>query len=151
MEISMTAVDEWVAGEFHDNRIHGFQLVSDDLRSEILFDIDHILQWPDCVDGSEEIFEVAKATLRFNTVTDTNISIRTGCGKYATTPGEIFIERIERTSVTTPIRVAEYYLWKIRTNHDGVVIEFGAAGFSLEISEIKLKVPRQHLTQRERS
>jgi hypothetical protein len=116
-----------------------------------LFDIDHIVQWPDCVAGSESIFEVARATLRFNTVTDMNVSIRSGCGKYAATPGEIFIERIERTPVNTPIRVAEYYLWKIHTNHGGVVIEFGAADFSLDISDTKLRVPRQYLTQSERS
>lgn len=147
----MNATDEWISGEFHDNRIHGLQLISDDFRSELLFDIDHIIQWPDCAVGGEATFEVARATLRFHTVTDTHISIHTGGGTYATTPGEIFIDRIERTPVETPIRAPEYYLWKIHTNHDGVVIEFGAADFSLEISDRKLRVPRQHLTQSERS
>jgi hypothetical protein len=151
LETRMNAVAERTFEDFHDNRIHGFRFISDELRSEIEFDIDHIIKWPDCLSTGEEIFEVAKAILRFNIVTDINISIKTGNGKYSSTPGDVFIERIERFTVVSPIRLPEYYLWIFRTNHEGVVVEFGAAGFSLEISDTRLKVPRQYLTYSERS
>lgn len=148
----MNDLGERVFDDFHDNRIHGFRLISEDFRSEIEFDIDHIILWPDFyAGGSEAIFEVAKAALCFHIVTDINISLRSGNGQYAATAGEIVIDRIERVPVRTPIIVTEYYLWKIHTNHDGVVIEFGAKNFSLEVSEKRLKVPRQHLTDSERS
>ncbi|TDR37385.1 hypothetical protein DFR29_12547 [Tahibacter aquaticus] len=147
----MNTTDKRIFDDFHDNRIHGFRLIDDDFRSELEFDIDHITQWPTCVDESEAIFEVARATLRFHHVTDTHIALRGGTGNYGSTMGQIFILSIERTPVETPLRVAEYYLWKIITNdRESVVIEFGAADFSLEISDTKFKVPRQDLTYSER-
>lgn len=122
---------------WHDNLIYGLRFdppdpVREDWQSDLVFDIDHIVEWIRGTDGRFS-FRVAPATLVFHDVTDLSIAIDYGGGDYPQTLNELSIASIARE----PIRHAgaavdlPYYRWTIALNltTDGE-IAFGASGYT---------------------
>ena len=130
--------DDFDRLSWHDNAVYGFHLaVGDpersDWRSDLVFDIDFILEWSNGVEGRYR-FRIAPATLTFHHATDLDLSIDWGHGsarQIALSP--ICIARIDRSPVAEQ-RVCldrPYFRWWIDTNWpDGGSIAFGASGFT---------------------
>ena len=122
---------------WHDNIIYGLRLVTgdvsqDDWRSDLVLDIDHIVEWVCDPDGSMR-FQVAPATLAFHEVTDLGIAIDFGDSGHRTGLNELSIDMITREPVPDeegyPPR--SYFSWRIALNvPQGGKITFGASGFT---------------------
>jgi hypothetical protein len=91
------------ATSFHDNLIYAFHVRAPDSgngdwASELVLDIDHIVEWVCGADGGMKL-RVAPATLTFHEVTDLSIRVDYGRGEYATALNEMSIAAIERGPV----------------------------------------------------
>lgn len=120
---------------FHDDSIYGLRLVSaeperDDWRSELVLDIDHILEWQKQDDGRFR-FVVVQADLCFENVSDLKVSF--ACPGFSLNPLPILaIERSDKLS-KNPNSALEDYEWTIRLadRADGR-LTFRASGFRLD-------------------
>jgi hypothetical protein len=122
---------------WHDNIVHGMHVAlgdheAGDWRSDLVFDIDHIVNWS-CAAEARPIFEVAPATLTFHDAGDLRLSI--DCGN---TGGQVAlhawsIDCITRERVTDQKVCLDrpYFRWRIELNWPkGGAIEFAASGFT---------------------
>ncbi len=125
---------------WHDNHIYGIHLslgdaARDDWRSDLVFDIDHIVEWLCGVDKRVQ-FRVAPATLAFHHVTDLDIDIDWGDSGYQTAIHEASIDGVTRDQVSDQKICLDRpcYRWRIETNWpNGGVIAFGASGFTQKL------------------
>lgn len=77
--VSMEIDSSYDSFAYHDNLVHGIRFIVEGFRSEVVFDIDHIVSWPlDCDPGGESVFKVAKCDLCFTDVTDFESNYRLG-------------------------------------------------------------------------
>jgi hypothetical protein len=83
---------------WHDNAIHGFYILEGEVYSELLFDIDYIVEWLP-VDKTFH-FRVAPAYLRFQEVFDLVISVNYKAASAAVQP--MTIHEIHRKIITRP-------------------------------------------------
>ncbi len=138
---------------FHDNFIHGVSFVVENFQSELRFDIDHILDWPNCADknnnGSD--FTLSKGLLRFCDVTDLLINIEWGRSGYTTAVSGMSIDHIEREEVSTTLRFPSYYKWDIVLTDGRSLISFGASSMFLDLMGSPILVDRQFLMEAERA
>ena len=154
MSLSTQGNDE---SSFHDNLIYGFHLRAPDpdngdWKSELLFDIDYIVEWVCGADGSAR-FRVAPATLTFNDVTDLSIRV-----DYHRTEGpmalnEMSIHVIERNPVVRkgPASNVPYWRWRIVLNlPQGGEIVFGASHFTLRERAAAILCDEQRLSPKDR-
>ena len=131
----------WTEAEFaslswHDNHIHGIALrvgdpLAGDWTSDLVLDIDHVLDWVREDGGTR--FRVAPATLTFHGVTDRYIHIDDGSSGFRVSHGVPSIHRIEREPVADQKVFLDrpYYRWRIELNAPpGGEITFGAVGFT---------------------
>jgi hypothetical protein len=122
---------------WHDNLIYGLRFDPpdpdrEDWRSDLIFDIDYIVEWICGTDGGVT-FRIAPATLVFHDVTDLSIAVDYGGGGYPQTLNELSIasitrEPIRREGAAGPL---PYYRWTMALNlpTDGE-IAFGASGYT---------------------
>src|SRR5262249_57451905 len=80
------STEDFDATSWHDNAIHGLRFETGDpdrgdWRSELVLDIDHIVEWVCGIDANV-LFRVAPATLTFRDVTDCRVAIVQGDGGY---------------------------------------------------------------------
>lgn len=138
--------------QFHDNAIHGISFVTEDFRSDLCLDIDHIIQWPTCaaVENKDPVFTISKAVLTFHDVTDLVINIDWGASGYTTSVSGFYIVSIEKEKIDTPLRFLEYYKWQVITNQLRSKLTFGASGMSLNLVGAPISVNRQYLKEIER-
>ena len=140
---------------WHDNLIHGLQLRAPDpdrgdWRSELVLDIDHIVEWV-CADDKSVQFRVAPATLVFHHVTDLKIAFDMG-GDHVMTLNELSIDRITREPA--PRREGAphpNFVWRVALNDpQGGEITFGATKFTqtLRAEPVLLDQPRLHGSER---
>lgn len=125
---------------WHDNLIYGLHLATPDpdaglWRSDLVLDIDHIVEWVCGTDGSVQ-FRVAPATLTFHDATDLKMSFDFGGGEYRHTLNELSISDIT-TEPAPPLGVdgsGEFFQWRIELNSpQGGEIVFGASGYTLTL------------------
>ena len=88
---------------WHDNIVYGLQFdVGDasqgDWRHDLIFDIDHIVEWVCGVDGGAQ-FRVAPATLTFHEVTDLRIAVDFGASDCRMAINEMSIDSVARDPV----------------------------------------------------
>ena len=122
---------------WHDNALYGLRFdVGDSCRgdwhSDLVLDIDHIIEWVCDADGQCR-FRVAPATLTFHDVTDLKLAVDWGDSGCRTVLHEVSIGRITRERVEDQkIRLDRpYYRWRIELNWpQGGEIGFGASGFT---------------------
>ena len=132
-----TAESDFERLSWHDNIVYGLRLdVGDSFRGDwhrdLVFDIDHIVEWVCGVDGGVR-FLVAPATLTFHDATDLGIAVDFGDSGGRTVLNELSIAGITRVAVPNQEGYPErsYYRWRIELNlPQGGEITFGASGFT---------------------
>ncbi len=125
------------ASSWHDNSLYGIRLlVGDpergDWRSDLVLDIDHIVEWV-CGADQRPRFRVAPATLTFHHVTDLQVAVDCGdtggrVALHALSIDQVVREPIEDQKVCFD---RPYYRWRIELNWPkGGMIVFAASGFT---------------------
>jgi hypothetical protein len=125
----------------HDDSVYGLALrlgdpAANDWRSDLVLDIDHIVDWVPGEAGTR--FRVAPATLVFHGVSDLRIDIDWGMHGWQVAPAPPAIDRIERERVAVEKQRVfldrPYYLWRIAFAFpEGASIRFGAVDFTLTL------------------
>ncbi len=120
---------------FHDDSIYGFRLISpepdrDDWRSELILDIDHILEWIKGDDGHFR-FLLVQANLCFENVSDLRVSF--SFPEFSLNP--LPIDRIDRNLGPVKMRGDKYqeFSWTIHLNdRAGGSLTFRSTAYRLE-------------------
>ena len=136
---SRTSPSEFAPLLWHDNPIHGLRLELGepelgDWRSDLVFDIDHIMAWARDATGRSPPFQVAPATLTFHHAGDLRIGVDCGDTGGQVALHELSIDRITREQVQDQKVCLDrpYHCWRIDLNWPkGGVIAFAASGFTL--------------------
>lgn len=131
---------EFETFSWHDNIIYGLRLdvgdaTRDDWRSDLVLDIDHIVEWVGGKQG-EMRFRVAPANLTFHDVTDLSIAVDFGDSGGQVMMNELSIASITRAPVTDQKICLDrtYYRWRMELNWpQGGEIAFGASGLTQEL------------------
>ena len=156
-----TPLRSWTEADFealswHDDTLWGVALCvgdpfENDWTSDLVLDIDHIVEWVPGADGIR--FRVAPATLRFHGVTDLGIAMRWPDSGFSCAPCLPTIRSIERAPVPEQ-RVhldRTYYSWRIVLNETpGSEIHFGAVAFTQTLRRDPLLLPEQQLPRSQR-
>jgi hypothetical protein len=137
---------------WHDDTVYGLRLeVGDvargDWRSELVLDLDHIVEWVCRPEGGAR-FRVAPATLVFHDVTDLQIALDWGDSGHRTALSERQIDRITRAPVQDQKICLDrpYYRWQIAFNWPrGGLIAFGASGFTQTLRAAPALLDEQRL------
>jgi hypothetical protein len=143
---------------WHDDTLHGLRIeVGDsargDWRSELVLDIDHIVEWI-CEDGGRMRFRVAPATLTFHDVTDLAIAVDWGGSGHRIALHEAAIDAITRAPVADQKICLDrtYYRWRIALDWPrGGEIPFGASGFTQRLRAAPLLQDEQKLSTADRT
>ena len=112
----MSAPDQFDSYSWHDNAIHGFQIIEgpDGCSGELILDIDFIVEWlPPEKDSNSFQFRIAPADLTFHEVTELVISVDYASCTAALQP--MTIHEIHREAVTYPNGYSSF-AWKIEVN-----------------------------------
>ena len=150
----MTEYDPY---RFHDNQIHGIAFRTadpdrGDWTSDLILDIDHVLEW--VRDGDRIRFRVQPATLTFHGVTDLRLSLDGRVDGHAVGVALPWILEIERASPEHPPRdqAQASYTWRIvlASTPDGE-ISFGSRGYTLDLRGEAVLQDEQGLTFAQRS
>lgn len=142
---------------WHDNAVYGLRLEigdpeRDDWRSNLVLDLDHIVEWV-CGIGRSAQFRVAPATLTFHDITDLQVAV--DCGD---TGGQVALYALSIDAITRERLVDQkicfdrpYYRWRIALNWpQGGEIRFGASDFTLELRAEPVLQDQQQLSPVER-
>jgi hypothetical protein len=148
---------------WHDNLIYALQIrapdpENGDWRSDLVLDIDHIVEWVCGADGKVK-FRVAPATLVFHDVTDLRIHLDMGAASFGmadVTPlalNELSIDGISKTRAPHPGQMPSlpYHQWRIALNlpRNGE-LTFGASGYTQTLRAEPLLLDEQRLSPRDR-
>ncbi|HEX9770385.1 MAG TPA: hypothetical protein VGA50_14525 [Kiloniellales bacterium] len=152
----------WTEGyephSWHDDTLYGLRLEigdpeRDDWRSNLVLDLDHIVEWICGSEGGAQ-FRVAPATLTFHDVTDLQIAV--DCGD---TGGQVALYTLSIDAITRE-RIVEqkicfdrpYYRWRIALNWPrGGEIRFGASDFTLDVRAEPVLQDQQQLSPLDRA
>lgn len=142
---------------WHDCHIWGFSLRAgddNDLMSQLVLDVDFIVEWVCGTDGKTGRFRVAPASLVFDEVTDLRIHADWGTSGFPVSVTPPSIDSIERECV--PDRMVyparPYYCWQIKFNWPaGAEIVFKAVGFTQTLRAEPVLSDTQHLPLRQRA
>ena len=134
---------------WHDSFIHGFSMDQTDLRSDLVIDIDHIVDWR-CEEERTE-FLISPASLTFHDVTDLRLVIDWGESGYIKSVFGMYIIDIYREMVETKMRFERYYRWIIELNDSNSSIAMGASGYTHFQRKEPIWVDRQGLTKDQRA
>jgi hypothetical protein len=136
---------------WHDDTVYGLRfevgdIARGDWRSELVLDLDHIVEWL-CGNDRSARFRVAPATLVFHDVTDLRIGLDWGSG-HRTALGEPQIDAITRAAFEDQkISLGQpYYRWRIGLNWPrGCELTFGASGFTQTLRAAPVLLDQQRL------
>jgi hypothetical protein len=141
------ATSDELAWRWHDNVVHGLsfdrgEADEGDWRSDLVLDIDHIVEWL-CGAPGETRFRVAPASLTFHDVTDFAISVDQGDSGGRNAIFEWSIDRVARQRLD---RTFDYWRWTIHLlSPPGGTIAFCASGFTQEQSAEPMLLSEQRL------
>jgi hypothetical protein len=143
---------------WHDCHIHGVEFHvgnadDGDWTSELVLDIDYIVEWI-CGRSGGGQFRVAPATLVFHEVTDLKIAIDWGSSGFRSSLHVVSIGSIERELLPARKGHSErpYYSWRVRLNWpESGEIAFGAVGFTHTLRAEPVLTKQQSLPFRVRS
>jgi hypothetical protein len=115
---------------FHDNLLRGFVLRSDDGKSDLVLDIDHITEWI-CLDGRYE-WLIAAADLTFHGVTGLKFSMDWHDVAYQVSiPGNWILDLARELIVPQLVYLdRQYWRWDSSFAME-TQLSFGAYGFTL--------------------
>ena len=155
--IATTTETDFERLSWHDNHVYGLRLAigdtdADDWRSDLVFDIDHIVEW---VRGDDRRirFWVAPAWLTFHGVTDLRLGVNWGDSGFRTALHEMSIAGIERHRIENQKIYLDrpYHRWVIALNvPPGGEIAFGAVGFTQALRAEPLLIDEQKLKPSQR-
>lgn len=136
---------------WHDNLIYAIRFdigdaAQDDWRSDLVFDIDHIVEWVREAGGIR--FRVAPATLIFHSVSDLRVAVDFGDSGGLNAINELSIAAIGREPLTLKDRPAAplFYRWGVELNHpQGGEIAFAARGFTQTLRADPVLLDEQRL------
>ncbi len=121
---------------WHDDPLYGFarrlgEPAANDWRSDLVLDIDHIVEWVRSDAGVR--FRVAPATLVFSGASDLRIALDWGRRGWQVAPSPPTIDRVERALVPAAQQRVyldrPYFSWRIEfSSPAGASISFGALG-----------------------
>ncbi len=137
---------------WHDDTIYALRLDTADSarglwRSDLVLDIDHIVEWVCGVDQRPR-FRVAPATLAFHDVTDLKLAIDWGDSGHRTALHVMTVDRITRANIADQQICLDrvYYRWTIALNGPkGGAISFGASDFSQTLRAAPVLLDQQQL------
>jgi hypothetical protein len=143
---------------WHDDTLYALRIevgdiARDDWRSELVLDIDHIVEWL-CEAGRRVRFRVAPATLIFHDVTDLAIAVDWGDSGHQTALHEAAIDVLTRAPVADQKICLDrtYYRWRIALAWPrGGEIAFGASGFTQRLRAAPLLQDEQKLSPADRA
>jgi len=143
---------------WHDCHLWGLALgVGDpdrgDWSSDLILDIDYILEWVCGVGSAPARFRVAPADLAFHDVTDLTIDLAwpDAGGQVAVSLPSIDAIARERVADQRVHLDRPYYRWEIRFNWPaGGAIRFSATGFTQTLRAAPALLEQQHLGRGER-
>jgi hypothetical protein len=143
---------------WHDNALYGIRFeVGDfshgDWHSDLVLDIDHIVEWICGVGGGAQ-FRVAPATLTFHDVTDLRIAIACEDSHCQRAMSELSIDRITRELVQNQKICLDrpHCYWRIALNlPQGGKIGFGASGFTQVLRAEPVLLQEQKLSSSDRA
>jgi hypothetical protein len=122
-------------------------------KSDLVFDIDYIVEWL-CSVGSRAQFKIAAATLTFHHVTDLKVNIDWGDSSMQVAVAEMTLDRIARRRVEKQLICLDraYYYWTLWLNspRPGGEISFGASGFTQILRQEPIVCDEQKLKPAER-
>jgi hypothetical protein len=126
---------EFAPYAWHDNIIHALRIrishpEEGDWLSELILDIDHIVEWP-C--SADRPFKVAPATLTFHDAGDLSVSIDSGKTDGRVALHEWSIDHIAREAISEQQVALDrpFYRWRIELNWPkGGHIGFAGSGFT---------------------
>ncbi len=143
---------DFKAMSWHDNYVHGvtFDVDVDTWRSDLVLDIDHIVEW--LCEGATCRFQVAPATLRFHDVTDLRFDVDWGDSGHRTALHLVSIDGISRRLVADQKICLDrpYWAWRIEINWPRGTITFGASGFTQTLSKPPVLCDEQALSAAQR-
>ncbi len=143
---------------WHDNIVYGLRIdvgdpTRNDWHSDLVLDIDHIVEWVCGTDGGVR-FRVAPATLAFHNVTDLRLAVDFGdSGGQVFSMNELSIDAITRQRVEDQKVCLDrpYYRWRIALNlPSGGEIAFCASGFTQTLRAEPVLLAEQRLAAAER-
>jgi hypothetical protein len=137
---------------WHDDTVYGLRFeVGDstrgDWRSELVLELDHIVEWV-CGSDRSVRFRVAPATLVFHDITDLRIALDWGDSGHRTALGEPQIDAITRAALEDQKICLDrpYYRWRIALNWPpGGEVGFGASGFTQTLRAAPVLLDQQRL------
>jgi len=147
---------------WHDNLIYAIHLQGADpdrgiWRSNLVLDIDHIVEWICGADRGENTsvsFLVAPATLVFHDVSDLKINVDFAASEHRINVNELSIAQIVREPVErlAAAGAPPYYAWRIELNlPEGGEIGFGATGYTQTLRAEPRNLEEQRLPPDDRS
>ena len=156
--IEQASVADFDGLSWHDNTIYDFRFeVGDpdqgDWHSDLVLDIDHIVEWIWGIDGGA-LFRVAPATLTFHDVTNLGIAIDLGNNGSQTVLHEASIHGITRERIRDRKILLDrpYYRWWIEINWPmGGEFAFGANGFTQTLRAEPVLLDRQKFSPAKRA
>jgi len=143
---------------WHDDTVYGLRFAVGDIargdwRSELVLDLDHIVEWL-CGQDRSVRFRVAPATLIFHDVSDLRIALDWGDSGHRTALGEPQIDAITRAAFADQKICLDrpYYRWRIGLNWPpGGSVGFGASGFTQTLRAAPVLLDQQRLPPADRS
>lgn len=154
---SSTETSDAESCTWHDDTFYGLRLdIGDpqrnDWRSDLMLDLDHIVDWVRGSDGGCR-FRVAPATLTFHHVTDLQVAV--DCGD---TGGQVALHALSIDGITRERIVDQkicfdrpYFRWRIAFNWpQGGEIRFGASDFTLDLRAEPVLLDQQQLSPLDR-
>ena len=158
MNLTETTHSDFCSTSWHDNFIYGISISIGDIhagdwRSDLVFDIDHIVEWV-AGTGDRPRFRVAPATLLFHHVTDLKLAIDWGSSGYQTALHEASIDQVARVQIFDQKICLDrpYYHWQITMNFPaGGEISFGASGYTQTLRSGPVLQDEQKLSPRIRA
>jgi hypothetical protein len=143
---------------WHDCRIWGLVFHSGDAdegdwTSDLVLDIDFIVEWICSVQEGPTQFRVAPATLTFHGVTDLKLNIDWGNTGFQVALHEVSIDHISREQISDQKIFLDrpYYKWTIRLNSpkQGEIV-FGAVDFTQTLRAEPVLTDKQCLSVQSR-
>ena len=128
---------------WHDVHVHGFHLENfkqDNGSADLVLDIDYILKWDK--QGSEFIFTVCRAELRFHDVFGLKMNIDYATPTAGMSP--FSIDGIEREKLEYKTGYTSYR-WRIPINWPSGLLEFEAPSFTQILAGKPHEQPKQVL------
>ena len=123
--------------KLHDCKIHGISFVSEPFLSALILDIDYIVSGPAELrtrEGTEYVFDLARAQLKFDDVADFLMQIDHRVSGSFPCGLDLFIVEIVCTPASTPDAAPESMRWEVVTNNEKAQIAFLASKLTVTIS-----------------